>query len=115
MQMWDVGVDAYACICMHMQVWVWMHAYMPLVPAQVRERNRILARGMARGFVASFFGDEYEEEHASAEAAAAAEVQRHSEAAEITEKVVRWSGSGEHLLVCMRCSGGSGHVSPPAA
>ena len=84
---------------------VWMHAYMPLVPAQVRERNRNLARGMARGMVAPFFRDEHAKERAAAEAAAAAEVHRHGEAAESAEKkVVRWSGIGEHVCehVCER-------------
>ena len=99
MQMQDADADADADV-----MWVWMHAYMPLVPAQVRERNRILARGMARGVVAPFFGDEYEEEHAAAKAAAEAEELRHGEAKEGAEKVVRWSGSGEHACVraCVR-------------
>mmetsp|Transcript_69076 Transcript_69076/g.167038 ORF Transcript_69076/g.167038 Transcript_69076/m.167038 type:complete len:142 (-) Transcript_69076:40-465(-) len=50
---------------------------------------------MARGMVAPFFRDEHAKERAAAEAAAAAEVQRHGEAAESAEKkVVRWSGIG---------------------
>ena len=66
----------------------------PPTPEQVRERNRNLARGMARDMVVPFFGDEHAEGHTAAEAAAAAEVQRHAEATESAEKVVRWSGNG---------------------